>query len=134
MPEEEKVTESRPVEPVIVTMIGTGDGSRLPSGTVAETPGLHMPNVIMNVVPPVVAVAVRFAYLFFFTLSGFLTVRMAPSTDSMVIQAIQQADFYSLVIAGASVAMASSVNGAIKDITAILKGWAAKYPLATGSV
>jgi hypothetical protein len=56
---DEKTTQSRTVEPVTVTVIGTGDGSRLSSGTQATTPGAHMPNVVIQVVTPIAMMLVK---------------------------------------------------------------------------
>lgn len=129
-----KLTESRPVDPIRVAVIGTGDASRLETGTLAETAGAHMPNFVTVVVPPIYAVLVRFAYLFFFTLSGFLTVKLTPTGGNAVLQAIQAVDFYHLVLAGASVSASAACFGLVKDITTILSGLAEKHPLATGNV
>ncbi len=54
-----KVTESRPVPPTVVTLIGTGDSSKLEKGTIAVTDGWHQPNVIINVVTPLAMMLVR---------------------------------------------------------------------------
>ncbi|MES2341707.1 MAG: hypothetical protein V4597_08515 [Pseudomonadota bacterium] len=134
MTDEAKTTESRPVEPIKVTVIGTGDASRLETGTKAQTAGAHMPDFVTVVIPPLAAVAVRFMYLFFFTLSGFLTVKVAPSGGNQVLQAIQAVDFYHLVQAGVSVSAAAAGLGLVKDLTTILSGLAARYPLASGNV
>src|SRR5580765_8450881 len=62
MAEDGKTTESRPVDTVKVAVIGTGDASRLDSGVVAVTPGQHQPNLVTQVVTPLMALAVRFGY------------------------------------------------------------------------
>lgn len=132
---DDKVTASRTMDPVQVTIIGTGDGGKIPVGTEAVTHDMHMPNVVIRaVIPPLVAVTVRCAYLFMFTLTGFLTIKMVPASSNEVLTAIQAADFYHLVLAGASVSASAATFGLIKDLTTILSGLAAKFPLATGSV
>ncbi len=60
----EKVTESRPVKPVVVTIIGNGDASRLPTGTVAVTDGAHLPNMIATVLSPIGFMLMRGAKAF----------------------------------------------------------------------
>ncbi len=131
---DEKTTESRPVEPIKITVIGTGDASVIPSGTIAKTEGSHLPNYVTKVISPLMAITVRAAYLFFLTLSGFIAVKMTPSGGNPVLVAIQATDFVHLIYAGASVSLSAAGVGAIKDITTILSGLAAKYPLATGNV
>ena len=131
---DDKTTVNRPIEPLQVTIIGTGDASRLTTGMTATTEGAHMPNFVTVIVPPIVAVGVRAAYLFMFTLTGFLTIKMTPASSNAVLTAIQAADFYHLVLAGASVSASAALFGLIKDVTTILSGLSAKFPLATGSV
>ena len=133
-PEEEKVTESRPVEPVVVTVIQHGDASRLTSDTVGKTLGANVPNLVTQVVTPMRAIVIRFIYLFMTTLTGFLSLKMAPDTQNMVIESIKAADFYTLVVVGSSVALSSAMWGAFKDFTTIIGGLEKKYPLASGSV
>lgn len=72
--ETEKTTQSRPVEPMQVTIIGTGDGSRLPTGTEAKTEGEHQPNVVMNVVTPIMAMLVRGTKAFMVSWLGIMPV------------------------------------------------------------
>ncbi len=57
------------IAPVVVTMVGTGDGggSPLTSGTQAKTPD-HQPDLVVNVVTPALAIAVRFVNLFLTTI------------------------------------------------------------------
>jgi len=125
--EEIKTTESRPVEPVNVAVIGTGDGSRLPSGTEAETPGPHQPNVIIKVVGPVLALTIRFINVFLPVFSGILTA--ALTTDM-----IPASDFMDLAVKCASFSLAGTSVTFLKDLITIFGKLEQKYPLLTGSV
>lgn len=122
-----KSTESRPVEPVIVSMIGTGDGGHLPTGTIATTPGEHQPNVIVRVVTPIAALGIRFANAYVTTLVGLLTVGV--TTD-----ALPAADFAHLVVKCASLSLAGPGVALGKDLITILGRLERKYPLLTGNV
>lgn len=123
-----KTTESRPVQPVTVAIIGTGDGSRLPSGTIAETPGKHEPNIIVKVVLPIVALLVRFGYDWCVSFSGSMlaggvTTKVLPHTD------------LESMLSGAII-LATSIAGvgAVKNAATIFSGLEKKFPLASGSV
>ena len=124
--EQKLVTE--PVEPVLVTMIGTGTGTGAPitNGTTAVTPD-HMPNVIVRVVSPVVAVAIRFAHAYLTTLLGLVTVGL--TTD-----ALPAADFVHLVQRCAELSLAGPGVALGKDLLTLLGDLEKKYPLLTGSV
>lgn len=131
---DDKVTESRPVEPIKVAVIATGDATKLPSETVAVTPNPHEPNIVVKAVPPIVAVLIRFANLYIMSLLGFLSLRMVPPGGNQVVEAIQAVDLYHLILTAGSVALAPSVLGMLKDFTTILTGLEKKYPLSTGSI
>ena len=123
-----KVTQSRPVEPVTVAIIGTGDGSKLPSGTIAETPGAHEPNVIVKVVTPIVALMVRFGYDWCVSFSGSMlaggvTTKVLPHTD-----------LESMLWAAAILATSIAGVGAVKNAATVFSGLEKKFPLASGSV
>lgn len=124
---EDKSTESRPVEPVQVAIIGTGDKSRLPTGTEAETPGAHQPNIVVNVVGPVFAIAVRF-------INTFLTVLLGILTGAMATDVIQADDFLHLVYKCAGLSVAGAGIGLIKDSITVFSRLESKYPLSTGNV
>lgn len=125
---DEKSTESRPVEPVTVAIIGTGDGSKLPSGTVASTPGAHEPNIVVKVVTPIVAIMVRFGNDFCVSfsaslLAGGLTEKVLPHTD-----------FNGLVAGAAFLAACVAGVGAVKNSATVFGGLEKRFPLASGSV
>lgn len=122
-----KTTESRPVEPVVVAVIGTGDGAKLATGEVAITQGQHLPNVIINVVSPIGAVLIRFANTFLTTLLGLILGALASNI-------IPASDFLHLIIKCAGLSIAGAGVGLIKDCITILGKLEQKFPLLTGSV
>ncbi len=132
--QDSKVTESRPVQVQQVAVMAIGDMSKVPSGTVATTEGLHVPNFVFQAVNPLLGLVVRFVNLFLLTLVGLLSVKMAPASANTAVAALQAADFYTIVMAGCSVSLATASWGLIKDLSTIFTGLAKKYPLATGNV
>lgn len=122
-----KTTESRPVEPVRVAVIATGDQSRLPSGTVAETPGEHQPNVVVTVVTPILALAIRFVNVFLPVFMGILSAALANNI-------ITAPDFWHLVVKCASLSLAGTTMAFLKDVVTIFAKLEQKFPLLTGKV
>ena len=126
---EPKMTESVDLEPVHVTMIGTGpaSGQYLPSGTVATTPQPGQPNIVLNVVNPLVAVLVRFTNTFLVTLFGLITASAATN-------AIPASDFGHLVLKCAGLLIAGAGIGLIKDLITVFGQLEKRFPLLTGNV
>ncbi len=122
-----KITESRPVEPVTVAVIGTGDGSRLPTGTTATTPNPHEPNILVQVVSPLVAVSIRF-------INTFLTVLLGILTGAMATNVITAPDFLHLLYKCAGLSVAGAVVGLLKDLVTVFGRLEQKNPLLTGNV
>lgn len=122
-----KSTQSRAVEPVVVSVIGTGDGSKLPSGTVATTPGAHEPNIVVRVVTPILALAIRFVNVYIGSLVGILGAAMTSNI-------IPAHDFYHLLLKCAGLAVAGSVILLLKDIVTVFGGLEKRFPIASGSV
>lgn len=117
-----------PIEPVAVTIIGTGDGSvPITSGTVATTPGKQQANLAITVVSPLMALSVRFVHTY---LGSVITLLTAGMTSS----AIPAADFWHLVLRCASLAFAGAAILSMKDILTVLSGLEKKWPLMTGNV
>lgn len=117
------------IEPVVVTMIGTGTGdggAPIPNGMVLKTPD-HMPNIVTQVVTPLAAMAIRFANAYVTALLGLVTVGL--TTD-----ALPAADFVHLVMRCAGLSLAGPCVALGKDIVTILGNLEKKYPLLTGSV
>jgi hypothetical protein len=113
---------------VVVTVIGgTGNGGApLTTGTKATTPD-HQPNLVVRVINPLVALAVRFAYAYLTMLVGLV----AAGQTSDIIPA---KDFVDLVLACAKLSVAGAGFGLLKDCLTLFSQLEKKYPLATGSV
>ena len=115
------------IEPTVVTVIGgTGDGSPLTTGTVGTTPD-HQPNLVVTVVTPIVAIAIRFLNSYVTTLIGLVTVGITTN-------ALPAADFGHLVLRCATLSIAGPAVAFAKDLVTILGNLERKYPLATGSI
>lgn len=120
--------ETQPIAPVPVTIIGTGDGqSPSLAGTIATTPG-QQPNLLVNVVTPFMAIAVRFGNGFCVAFVGALTAGGLGQTvmpHGSLIDIIKPSVILALSIAGV---------GLIKDCATVFSGLEKKFPLASGSV
>lgn len=117
------------IAPVNVAVIsGTGDGgSPLTTGTMGTTPD-HQPNIVIQVVTPIVAILVRFANDFCVSLAGSLTAgslgtKYLPHTT--VADMVQVSAFLAICIAGV---------GLVKNAATVFSGLEKKFPLASGSV
>ena len=127
---DDKTTESRPVEPINVTVIGTGDGSKLPPLLEAKTSGAHQPDFIVSVVPPIAAISIRFVNLFLTTFVGLVVASMTPAGGKL----LYTSDFYHLAVTCASLAVPGAALGFFKDLVTVFGKLEQKFPLATGSV
>jgi hypothetical protein len=127
---DEKVTLSRPVEPVQVAVIGTGDGSRLASGIEAVTPGTHEPNIVVTVITPVLAIVIRFVNGY---LTAFVGLMGAAQTDAGS-KLLHTGDFLSMVAVCASLSLAGPSIDLVKNLITIFGRLERRYPLLTGSV
>jgi len=127
MPDDNK-TVPQQIEPVVVTMVGTGtgDGAPIPNGSLLKTPD-HQPNIVVQVVTPLAAMAIRFANSYVTTLIGLVTVGL--TTD-----AISAPDFGSLVWKCSGYSLAGPSVALLKDAVTILTNLEKKFPLLTGSV
>lgn len=122
---------------VTVSVVGTTGAVATPtaaavegviSGTVAKTP-TGQPNLLVNVVPPLQAIAVRFVNSFLTTFLGLITAAgIGVSTNAV------SADLATVV--KASVVSALVVGGVevVKSLVTIFGKLENKYPLATGSI
>jgi len=119
-----------PIPPVEVSVIGTptppGTTPPLTTGTVAQTPD-HQPNLVVNVVAPVVAILVRFANVYLTMLSGLVVAGMTSNI-------IPAADFLHLVMRCAQLSVAGAGVGLLKDLVTVFGRLENKYPLLTGSI
>ncbi len=120
---------TEPTLPVQVTMIGTGAGNASLTGTIATTPGAA-PNLLINVVPPLIAILVRFLYTFGGQVVGLLTAAMTPAGSKV----LYTGDFVDLLQTCVSLSIPWTVLALLKDIVTVFKGLESKYPLLTGNV
>lgn len=127
MADEDKTTESRPIEPVQVAVIATGDTKKLSSGTEATTTGEHQPNLVVSVVTPMLAILIRLVNVFLPVFSGILT-------GAMVSDIIPARDFLDLAYKCAGLALSGTSVAFIKDLITIFGKLEHKYPLLTGNV
>ena len=123
----DKKAEATTLEPVTVTVIGTKADDIPTSGTVAVTPKASQPNLIVNAVTPLVAIAIRCINVYVGTLLGILS-------GAMTTDVIPSADFAELFVKCAGLAVAGTVVLTLKDVGTVLSGLEKKYPLLTGSI
>lgn len=123
------MAESTNAEHVTVSIVGTestagGGVAPTPSGTIAKTPA-GQPNLLINVVPPAVAILVRAANIFVATLLATLTAGAAGAVSAPTGSAFKAA----LVTAGIA-----AFYETLKNLVTIFGRLEGKYPLATGSI
>lgn len=128
---EKTETRTSQIEPVPVSIIAQGENANHPlmSGITAVTPD-HLPNIVITLVAPLMAVLVRFVNQFLTTLVGLVGAGMTPAGSHL----LQAKDFYHLVLTCASLAVAGAGFGLLKDLVTIFGKLEGKYPLLTGSV
>lgn len=126
MPDLKVATE--PIAPQQVTIIGTGDGGGAPltTGTTAVTPD-HQPNLVVTIVTPVRAIAIRFINTYLTMMSGLIAAGITTNQ-------VPAADFWHLVIWSAKLSIAGAGLGLIKDCVTVFGKLEQRYPLATGNV
>lgn len=139
MPDGEKPGEPLappPIQPIPVTLIGVreeGSGAPIVDGQVIVTPG-DQPNLVANVVQPIIAIAVRVVFLYAKTVLGFLTTAMIPPGDNPVLQAVHAMEFWQLLVTAAGIAIAPAGYELLQSLVTILGRLERKFPLLTGSV
>lgn len=126
---DDKMTSSEPMDPVQTTVVGVGDANQkyLPSGTIATTPGENQPNIVITVVKPITALAVRFAH-------NYVTALVALITAGMTSEAIPASNFGHLVLECAGLAFAGAAVMVLKDLVTIFGRLEEQFPLLTGKV
>lgn len=128
---DEKVTTSQPLEPLRVAVIGTGTATGGPAplqtGTVAATPEDHQPNLLVVVVPPLTAIAIR-------AVNTYLTVLVGLVAAGMTSDVIPSSDFLDLLQRCASLSVAGTGLGVLKDLVTVFGKLEGKFPLLTGNV
>ncbi len=124
-------SETTTIPAVQVAIVGDGEkaGAPITTGTVAATPD-HQPNIVLTVIPPLVAISVRFANVFFTTLVGLIVAGMTPAGGKL----LYTSDFVHLVVLCANLALPGAGVGLLKDIVTIFGRLEAAHPLATGSI
>lgn len=117
------MAEQKPIE---VTVIGVDGAEKIPDKMEVTTP-THSPNIVVNVIPPILAILVRFFNTFLTTLLGILMGAMATNV-------ITAPDFTDLLFKCAGLSVAGAVVGLIKDLITVFGKLEGKYPLMSGSV
>lgn len=125
-----KTIAPRPIAPIQIAMIGTGDGSKLPEKIEADTPDPHQPNVIVTVIQPIVAILIRFANIFGTQFVGLVVAGMTPAGGKL----LYTSDFFHLVLVCASLSLPGAAVGFFKDLLTVFGRLEGKYPLLTGSI
>lgn len=128
----EPKVSSEPIPPLAVAIVSTDaatPGSPLVSGVTAVTPD-HQPNLVVTLVAPLMAVAVRFINQYLTTLVGLIGAGMTPLGARL----LHADDFFHLVLNCASLAVAGATFAALKDLVTIFGRLENKYPLLTGNV
>ncbi len=134
MPEKDYLPSDAPLQTVTV-ISGTGPGGMapIPSGTIAQTPGAHVPNVFVKSVTPSIALAVRFGNTFLTAWVGFVTA--APLIAKITgMELFEFNDLKDLVLRSTIAALCPSIIGFAKDLTTIFSRLENKFPIATGNV
>jgi len=117
--------KSQPIPPLKVAIIeGTGDGTQIPSGTMAVTPSDHQPNIRIKVVAPIVAILVRAGNTFFVTFSGLL------AGSGLGLGVLAGASLKGMILT----ALLPTFVGAVKDCATIFGKLENRWPLSTGSI
>lgn len=114
-------TTTTPIPPVEVAVIGTTGAPP----QVVTTPD-HLPNLVVTMISPILAILVRFANVYLLTLVGLLGTSMTG--------ALAAPDFWHLVLKCGEMALAPAGLALGKDLITVLSGLEQKFPLATGSV
>lgn len=122
---------------VKVVAVSTGGGDSLQPGTKVDavTSAAH-PNIAVQVIGPVAAVAIRFGHLYLVTLLGIVTAGLATgSTDQSNASALlHYTDFADLVWKSASFSLAAPGIGLLKDLVTIFGRLEERFPFLTGQV
>ena len=108
----------------------------IPGGSVPPTPrsetstahtAAHMPDLVVTVISPLVAITIR-------CLNTYLTVLVGLVAAGMTSDALPSRDFAELVWKCAGLSFAGAGLGLLKDCVTIFGRLESKYPLMTGSI
>jgi hypothetical protein len=130
-------TEKLDPAPVTIAIVGTGAATGggvapTPDGTTAQTPA-GQPNLLVTVVSPLMAIAVRFGHVFLTTLLGLVGAAMTPMGDVLT-TGIPAGDFTDVVWRCAGLALPAAGVGLIRDLITVFGRLEGRYPLATGAI
>ena len=116
--------------PVAISIIGTGDGGvhPTPDKTIAVTPD-HQPNLLVQVVTPIVAITVRAINLFLVAFSAALTVAGIGGDKILPV-----ADMEHAITLGLWMGLSAAGVGTVKNLITVFGRLEGKYPLGTGSI
>jgi len=109
------------------TIIGTGEAEKLPTEVAVVTDNPMVPSLVVSVVNPIVAIAIRLVNVFLLTFLGILT-------GAMTTNVITAPDFLHLAFKCAGLSIAGTSLALIKDLITVFGKLEHKYPLLTGSV
>jgi hypothetical protein len=101
----------------------------IPHGMIAITPP-GIPNLIITVISPVIALLVRFAFTFGTQFVGLLTAAMTPDGGRL----LNTGDFLHLLVTCASLSLPGAILDLAKNAVTLTKKLEGKYPLLTGSI
>lgn len=112
--------------PVTLTVVDTGTG--LVNCVKAKTPP-DQPNIVVRVIPKVIAIANRFAFTFGGQLLGLMTAAMTPAGAKL----LHTGDFWHLLVTCSSLSLPWAVLNLIQNLVTLSKNLENKYPLLTGN-
>lgn len=124
--------KTTPLPPIAITLVGTGDGGGIPQGTVAQTPH-GIPNVVVNLVSPALAIAIRFVNFYLTTLIGLVPAALTPK-GAEVMDALGAKDFFQVLVACGSIAVAPATLNLLKDLVTLFGDLEKKHPILTGNI
>ena len=113
---------------VAMVSTGTGDGG-IQAGTAVTAPG--QPNVVVTVVTPLVAIAIRAAHFFLKTTLGLVTAGTFSESGRQLLGA---SDAATLFTHAAWWAIVPTLMGVGWDFVTIFAKLEQKFPLSTGNV
>lgn len=118
-----------PVAVVGTSLAGTGDGGLAPSPArlEAETPE-GSPDLLVRVVSPLMAIAVRYINTFLVSFTGLL------GAQSVGVKIFTATELHDVMAAAAWASIWVANMGLLKNLVTIFGKLEGKYPLATGSI
>lgn len=120
-----------------VKVIAVSTGTSLQAGAQLEgVTAEAQPNIALQVIGPLAAVAVRFGHLYLVTLLGIVTAGLAVgTTDTANTTALlHYSDFADLLWKSAAFSLATPTIGLLKDLITIFGNLEQRFPFLTGQV